>query len=704
MTTPSSFLQHPDTPFPIGVEYYRAPIPKQSLWDEDFAMIRASGMHVVRSFSFWNWMEPAPGSYQLDDFDLLFDLAEKHHLFVWLDITLATHGACPEWLTRQHPDIVAVDAAGQPAPPWAGNAAPQGGMIHCYDHPLWREYGGRLLRHVVDRYKDRPNLLIWGLWDGICPGHLSANRHSTQSSCYCEHTEARYAAWLQQRFSLEQFNAHTLRRFASWDDVAVPRSPAAVVEMRLLQEFHRDNLVGHLDWMVDETRQIDPRHEVRAHGAHSPRPYDEVCAARVDSWGMSMPSNNLLTSNDPYKLADRAFIFDLCRSIGVDGRWWNEEIYSGMSPAGTTWKKQSDPRELTLLTWMSLAHGAAGVMFWQYRPEYLSFESPGYNLIALDGEPTPRWDAVVEAVGQVEGLRDHLPIKCPKAQVGIVYHPESQELFGFNDETARFDADLRGVYRTLWTEGIPADILTPNQDWSGYRLLFLPNAALMTDALRNRIERTLDESPDTRFVAEGSFGLYSADGQSSYAPPEGFMDRLGMRVADFSALNELDIEAGHGALHTAFGTSQLRSPCGYAVLEAKNDDTKPIAHLGETCVGLQTADARFTWFGLTLSAGFDDVGDGEIVRGLAAEAGVQPPVMLAGDRVISVVRHSKSGGRIVFLFNLERQQARVDVTPTWTVAGATDLLTGSAVAVDGDGRLQVSLDPWTVAFLHTSDA
>ena len=83
-TTPSSFLQHPDTPFPIGVEYYRAPIPKQSLWDEDFARIRASGMHVVRSFSFWNWMEPAPGSYQLDDFDLLFDLAEKHHLFVWL--------------------------------------------------------------------------------------------------------------------------------------------------------------------------------------------------------------------------------------------------------------------------------------------------------------------------------------------------------------------------------------------------------------------------------------------------------------------------------------------------------------------------------------------------------------------------------------------------------------------------------------------
>ena len=31
-----------------------------------------------------------------DDFDSLLDLAKKHGLFLWLDITLTTHGACPE--------------------------------------------------------------------------------------------------------------------------------------------------------------------------------------------------------------------------------------------------------------------------------------------------------------------------------------------------------------------------------------------------------------------------------------------------------------------------------------------------------------------------------------------------------------------------------------------------------------------------------
>ena len=465
----------PGVPFPVGVEYYRAPIPKLDVWDEDFARLRAAGFRIVRSFSYWNHMEPRPGQYELEDFDRLFDLAEKHDLQVWLDLTLATHGACPEWLTREHPDMRIVTDSGEPVAPTAGAATPQGSQIHCYDHPAWRDYGGALLRHVVRRYRERPSLLIWGLWDGV--GLASARGYP----CYCPHTLARYEAWLRERFTLDELNERLLRRYRRWEDVEPPRSNGNVVEMLLYRRFHYENLAGHLQWMVDETKQIDPDHETRSHGGWSPRPWDEVCGAIADSWGMSMPSNNLLTSRDPHQLAERAFGFDWSRSAGKHGRWWNEEIYAGMSRGGVSWKKQSDPRELTTLLWMTLAHGASGAMFWQYRPEYLSFESPGYNLAALDGEPTPRFAAATRAIQQIDGVREHLPLECPRAEVGIVYHPESQELFGYNDENERYLGDLRGVYRTLWTHGVPADVLTPSMDWAGYRLLFLPNVTLMTD-------------------------------------------------------------------------------------------------------------------------------------------------------------------------------------------------------------------------------
>ncbi len=693
------FRPHADTPFPVGVEYYRAPMPRTGVWDGDFARIQQAGLRIVRSFSYWNWMEPGPGVYQLDDFDRLFDLAGKHGLSVWMDITLATHGACPEWLLREHPDMRTVSHRGEPSLGDASPATPQGAMVHCCDHPAWRERGGALLRHVVGRYRDRPNLLVWGLWDGVSP---SWPRHGEGLPCYCEHTRARYKAWLREGFTLEELNTRVLRRYRDWADVEPPRSNHNVVEMLLYLRFHRLNLVDHLRWMVAEARRIDPLHEVRAHAASTPRPWDEECAREVDSWGMSMSSNNLLTSEDPYQLADRAFSFDLSRSQGVKGRWWNEEIYAGMSPGGVTWKKQSDPRELTTLLWMTLAGGAAGCMFWQYRPEYLSFESPGYNLAALDGRPTERLRAVAAAVDRIEGMKDHLPLECPPAEVGIVYHPESQELFGLNGRTERFNADLRGVYRTLWRHGIPADILSPRMDWSGYRLLFLPNLALMGGEVRQRIGQTLEESPETRLVAEGSFGLYQENGLSSEAPPEGLSRRLGVRVEDFSAVTPADIRRGENLLETPWGRVPVTTPCGYAVLEPQGDSTA-VARLGGRVVAVRSGDGRFTWYGLTLSAGFGDVGHPRLVLGLVEEAGIRAPVAVAGSRLVTTVRGSRQGGRLIFAFNIEPASARATLRPACRARGVRDLLTGREVEIE-DGAFEVGIEAWSVGVFHCEDA
>jgi hypothetical protein len=166
-------------------------------------------------------------------------------------------------------------------------------------------------------------------------------------------------------------------------------------------------------------------------------------------------------------------------------------------------------------------------------------------------------------------------------------------------------------------------------------LLFLPNAALMSDSLRARIERTLDENPQTRLVAEGSFGLYSADGQSSYGPPEHLTARLGVRVADFSAVTEHDIAAGRNVLQTPYGPVRIVHPCGYAVLEPQGDSLA-IASLGDETLAIRSGDGRFTWYGMTLSAGFGDVGESTLVLGLTEEAGVESLVAVASGTAVSV--------------------------------------------------------------------
>ena len=369
-----------------------------------------------------------------------------------------------------------------------------------------------------------------------------------------------------------------------------------------------------------------------------------------------------------------------------------------MSPGGVTWKKQSDPRALTILLWMTLAHGAAGSMFWQYRPEYMSFESPGYNLIAPDGEPTERFEAVAEAVAQIDGISEHLPFTYPPAEVAIVNHQSSQELFGYNGEDERFVADVRGVFRTLWNRGVPTDIVTPAMDWSKYKLLFLPNVTLMEDDVRERIERTLADSPDTRLVAEGTFGMYSPDGQTSYRPPEGLADLLGVRVADVDAITGDDIAAGHNVLETDYGAVNVTTPCGYAKLQPSNG-SRSAASLNGSSVAVSAMGGRFTWFGLTLSAGFGDTGNPAIVEGLLADAGVRRPVEVDCDGVVPVVRNSRAGGRLVFLFNLGLTAADVRVSTPWQSSNATDLLSGESLPA-ANGSVRTRVEPWRVGVLH----
>jgi len=689
-------MGHPATPFPVGTEYYRAPMPPQDFWDEDFAAIRAAGMRIVRSFTYWNWMEPQPERYELDDFDRFFELAAKHDLMVWLDLTLATHGACPEWLTREHPDIRVVRADGNPAQPSAGSAYPQGSMIHCYDHPKWKEYGEGLLQAVVSRYKDAPNLIMWGLWDGV---NLAAAWGGDGYPCYCDSTLGKYNAWLQSHFTLDTLNERCMRRYRDWADVFPPRNTNNVVEMLLYRQFHYENLAGVLRWQRQVVESVDNTHEIRAHGAHHPRPWDEICAPEIDSWGMSMSSSNLLTTDDDdEKIASHCFSFDWSRSVGRNGRWWNEEIYSGMSPGGVTWKKQSDPAELTTLLWMSLASGAAGAMFWQYTPEYLSFEAPGYCLTAPDRSPTPRLTAVSKAISGIDAIADHLPLEIPQAEVAIVYSWLSQEIFDYRGEGERYLSDLRGVYRTLWLNNVPADVISPAMDWSGYKVIYLPNAALLDGQTIEKIKTTIDEQPETHLLADGNFGSYAETGHYSFRPPEGLAAVIGAGVADYSMINEKDIVDGNNLLETPYGQIRISSECGYSVIKASGG-TKPILTLGDQVVGVETADRRFTWFGVSLSAAFGDAGSPELILPLFDSFGVRSPFELNGDRLIAMRRHSKLGGWLVFLFNLTLKRAQTEVKPEWQIIGATDLLEETPLKLSDRG-FSASVEPGGVRVIH----
>ena len=516
------------------------------------------------------------------------------------------------------------------------------------------------------------------MWDGasfpVTEGQVSP--------CYCASTLAKYFAWLQRNFTLEALNERLYRRYRCWEDVAPARSSRNVVEMLLYRQFHVENLAETLRWQAQVVRQVDDRHELRAHGANWPRVFDEPCAREVDSWGMSMSSNELLTGADPYRISDRCLSFDWSRSIGRGGRWWNEEIYAGMSPAGVTWNTQSHPAEVTTLLWMSLIYGAAGAMFWQYTPEYLSFEAPGYSLTAPDRAPTARLTAVQAAIADLERLAPHLPIEVPRAQVAIVYSANADEVFLFDGQQRRYLDDLRGIYRVLWEHNIPVEVITPQQDWSPYRVVWLPNAALLEAGTVAKIVDAVGRESGPCVVADGNLGSYTENGRFSFAPPEGLTEVLGMRVADYDRFTPG--RGGDGLLAGRFGHLVVPRQAGYATLEATGD-SRVWARLDGTAVGVERTDRRLAWISLSLATAFGGVPPPSLVLPLLASHGVSAPVAVDGDGVVALHRRSRGGRSLLFVFNLRLQPAAARLQTAWPIAGAVDLLADEEIAVDGGG-------------------
>ena len=466
------------------------------------------------------------------------------------------------------------------------------------------------------------------------------------------------------------------------------------------QEFQKEDLRDQVRWQVGVVRSLDGQHEMRGHGAHFPRIWDELGARELDSWGFSSRSNGVLTSDDPYRFSDICFATDWSRSIGVGGRWWYEEIYAGMNPGSMHHKKQTTPQEITINIWMALARGGSGALFWQYRPEYMSFEAPGLNLVSLGGVRLPRLAVAEEAARQIGRLKPHLPLKVPRAEMAIAYHEKSDLLHQFGKAGVDYRDTLRGTYGTLWKNNIPVDVVSPRMDWSRYKVVYLPKMAVLDKELVEKIGKTVSTDQGPRLVADGPFGTNSGNGRFSYDPPEGLSELFGVKTLDHSRIDAKDIRDGSNRLRLQVGEVSMTGECNYIGLHLSGR-AEPMAWYGDEVVGMQTPDRRFTWITVPLWEAFDSPARDEVLIPLMRSLGIEAPVKTEGDRIIVQLARPGQEGMLMFLFNLEPRVAETVLSPQWTFSAVRDLIEERALGVEAD-RIRVQIPPGGVRVLLVS--
>ena len=135
----------------LGCCYYPEHWP-EDMWAEDAARMVDIGLSQVRIGEFaWSRIEPQPGQYDWDWLDRAIATLGDAGLEIILGTPTATP---PKWLVDSMPDMVAIDAHGNPRG--------FGSRRHyCFSHAGYREECERIVKLMAERYGRHPAIKAW---------------------------------------------------------------------------------------------------------------------------------------------------------------------------------------------------------------------------------------------------------------------------------------------------------------------------------------------------------------------------------------------------------------------------------------------------------------------------------------------------------------------------------------------------------------
>ncbi|MQY59941.1 MAG: hypothetical protein GH144_10150 [Clostridia bacterium] len=562
-----------------GAQYYRTPNPPQSEWAKDLRNMKQLGFNTVKFWAMWNHMHPAPGEFDFSHFDRLFELAAENELQVVISLIIEN---APYWLVQKYPytryvahDGVRIDLIARPNTPGGGWP----GL--CLDNKEVRDEATKFMRALAKRYEDHPSLYGYDVWDEAFfepPGYFGKERRY----CYCSASVETFRRWLKERYqTIENLSDNWYRRYTDWEQVIPPRFLGGYPDWLDWLKFRLVNHKNLMHWRVASLREGDRKHKMLSHGiagSLGELPYrlndDWFNADEVEQWGLSTfpywSYPQVEKKSDPVKY----FMWvDVTRSSARGKTIWQEELQGGhvqsgnaVAPGGIRRSRTPTLGDYRIWNWASLMCGCKGVLYWQWRPELLGPESPGFGLCDLDGSPTKR---TKEAAWFAHFAKDNAELedaKLVKGDLAIAMVNESQ-LFCFAAEgnTDFYAHSLQGVYRALWEINVQVDFAKPD-DFGNYKLLYLPFPLMLEKETADKIKTYVEEGGI--LVSEACPAHFTDHGYCSFKVPGSGLDKV------FGAVQKgVDSEEGLSLywqgfsvptiLHQEKFSPEAGKPCGF---------------------------------------------------------------------------------------------------------------------------------------------
>ena len=498
-------------------------------WDEatfaeDLELMAEAGVNLV-SLGIFSWarLEPREGSYELDW--LVEIVGRLHDAGIAVDLATAT-ASPPAWMATDHPESLPMSADGVRL----GLGSRQ---QYCPSSTVYRERSAALAEVLAERLGDHPGVVMW---------HIGNEYGCHTAECFCPACARAFRAWLTDRYGdVERLNAawgtdFWSQRYTSLEQVCPPAA---------MPTFH--NPAQLLDWRRFSDHQLRSLMEAEARilRAHSSLPVTtnfmgDFPATDYWRWAESLDIISDDSYPDPADAAaahEVAWAGDLMRGL-ADGRPW---ILMEQAPGAVQWRRRNSPKrpgQFLLWSLARVAHGADGVLQFQWRQSRQGAETFHSGMVPHAGRAGRTWDEVVATGRALKRLGPVLgePVR---AEAAVVLDWDSQwalsSTIGPVEPGERFEA-ARAWHRSLWEAGIATDIVPVRADLAGYRLIVVPEVFIDYPELARNLEGAA--AAGAQVIVAGPTGVVDTDAGAVLGGYLGALrPLLGVRVTDHAALS-----------------------------------------------------------------------------------------------------------------------------------------------------------------------
>ena len=611
--------------------------------EEDFRLMKLAGCNTfsVGVFS-WTSYEREDGVYDFSWLDRIMDrmAAEGHK------VLLATpSGSKPAWLSEKYPEIRRVNKDGLREPHKTRHN-------HCWTSPVYREKVRQINAALAERYTNHPALGMW---------HIS---NEYNGSCYCDLCLAEFRQWLQKKYgTLNELNRrwwasfwnHT---FTDWNEID-PRDHSMDALQTDWSRFHTDQVI---DFYLNEKEPLDrfcpavPK-TTNFMGFFGPVNYWELIKHLDVISDDSYPS---LDRNKPELWKDVAALsmtHDFMRTAAIrTGRPW---MLIESTPSMVQWRpaKLKAPGMHQAEGLNAVAHGAGGVLYFQWRKGAGGFEKLHGAVVDHEGTANTRvFNDVAEFGHRLAGMTE-VAGSVMKADAAVMYDWESRwqlrDSCGTLSHSAIAGNDAgynpQTHYRELWRRSIPADVISPDHEFSQYKLIIAPQLFMLKPGMAEKIRRFVEGGG----VWVGSYysGYVNEDGCCFEGgwPGGGLREVFGIWNEEYDLVpagEQKTVRFRDGTVSSGTKICELIHAEGADVLVEYSDDFyagRPVV----TCNRFGKGAAFYS------ASELDEAGMRMLYNRVCETSGVKPPFSIDGkpDEVSVCVRENSRGDQFVFITN-----------------------------------------------------